>query len=265
MWYGRPTLLAFLGRIILAVLMLLIGMYLTGFFWIGWLPLRYWLQTVSNPIFLIGMIFFIIPGIAIIIHSVLKVRALIYYVTNMRAIEEYMLIGRSMKETTLDHVTDVVFHQGLFGRVFNFGTIHLHTAGTGFLGIDFVGARDPLTVRGTIINAKDAYIKEPRRAEAARYPRVSEEKRVVREIDEVDQLFLDGEIGEETYRKLKPRYGNKLERRERHARPDISGEKKRLELLVDRLDERLLEGKISEETYLTLKKEYEKRLEEAKK
>jgi hypothetical protein len=42
----------------------------------------------------------------------------------------------------------------------NFGSIHFHTAGTGFPGIDFEGIRDPLTVRGLVINAKDEYLKQ---------------------------------------------------------------------------------------------------------
>jgi hypothetical protein len=41
----------------------------------------------------------------------------------------------------------------------NFGSIHFHTAGTGFLGINFRNIRDPLTVRGLVINAKDEYLK----------------------------------------------------------------------------------------------------------
>jgi hypothetical protein len=33
-------------------------------------------------------------------------------------------------------------------------------AGTGFLGINFRNIRDPLTVRGLVINAKDEYLKQ---------------------------------------------------------------------------------------------------------
>jgi hypothetical protein len=53
-----------------------------------------------------------------------------------------------------------VFNQGFFGRLVNFGSIHFHTAGTGFPGIDFEGIRDPLTVRGLVIKAKDEYLKQ---------------------------------------------------------------------------------------------------------
>ncbi len=78
----------------------------------------------------------------------------------MRVIEEYTFFGRTVKETTLDKITYIVFTQSLFGRIFNIGTIHIHTARTGFLGIDFRNVKDPLVVRGLIINAKDAYTKE---------------------------------------------------------------------------------------------------------
>jgi len=47
----------------------------------------------------------------------------------MRVIEEKVLLGRMIKETTLDKITDIVFTQGLIGRIFNVGTIYIHTSG----------------------------------------------------------------------------------------------------------------------------------------
>jgi len=96
-------------------------------------------------------------GVIIIAYTVVKVRAHAYYITNMRVLEEYTLISRTIKETTLDKITDIVLHQGAFGRLLNYGTLHIHTAGTGFPGIDFRHVKDPVVVRGTLINAKDAY------------------------------------------------------------------------------------------------------------
>jgi hypothetical protein len=136
LWYGRRSLLSYLGRIILAIIFIV----LTAIPYIGFLLL--------------------IIGVLLIISAVVGARANIYYVTNMRVIQEYRLFSRSIKETTLDKITDIVFNQGFFGRLVNFGSIHFHTAGTGFPGIDFEGVRDPLTVRGLVINAKDEYLKQ---------------------------------------------------------------------------------------------------------
>jgi len=115
--------------------------------------------VILTPIPFFGFIFLII-GIILILSAVVGAGANVYYVTNMRVIQEHRLFGRSIKETTLDKITDIVFNQGFFGRLANFGSIHLHTAGTGFLGIDFRGIRDPLLVRGLTINAKDEYLKQ---------------------------------------------------------------------------------------------------------
>jgi uncharacterized membrane protein YdbT with pleckstrin-like domain len=110
------------------------------------------------PVQLMGLAVAIL-GFAAIVYAILETRAYAYYVTNVRVIEERALLGQSVKETTLDKVTDIVTSQGAFGRLLNYGTVHVHTAGTGFLGIEFKDVSDPLVVRGTLINAKDAYIK----------------------------------------------------------------------------------------------------------
>ncbi len=105
-----------------------------------------------------GFIFFVI-GFIILASVIIKVRSLTYTVTNMRIVRERRFLGRDISETTLDRVTDIVFHQGFFGRALNFGAVHFHTAGTGFPGIKFEGAPDPMTLRGIVINAKDEYLK----------------------------------------------------------------------------------------------------------
>jgi len=135
LWYGRRSLISYLGRIIIGIILIIL-----------------------TAIPYIGFIFFII-GIILIISAIIGARADMYYVTNLRIIHEHRLFGRSMKETTLDSITDIVLNQGFFGRLVNFGSIHFHTAGTAFPGIDFKGIRDPLTVRGLTINAKDEYFK----------------------------------------------------------------------------------------------------------
>ena len=145
LWSGKPRLTAFIGRLILSVILIFLGV----------IPVFGWILAII--------------GLAILIYTILKVRGNTYLITNMRVIREYRLGGRNIEETTLDHVTDIVLHQGFLGRIFNFGTVHIHTAGTGFIGIDFEGVKDPMTVRGTIINAKDAYRHKPRLEYAVRY------------------------------------------------------------------------------------------------
>jgi len=133
LWSGKPRLVGFLGSIIFSIILILLMI----------IPFIGWITAII--------------GVIILVLIVLRVNATTYLVTNMRVLREYRLIGRNMQETTLDHITDIVFHQGLFGRLFNFGIVHIHTAGTGFIGIHFQAVGDPMTVRGTIINAKDSY------------------------------------------------------------------------------------------------------------
>ncbi len=136
LWYGKRSLLSYLGRIIASLIFIIL-----------------------TVIPFIGLVFLIV-GMVLLLSALFGARSNTYYITNMRAVQEHRLGGRSIRETSLDKITDIVFSQGLFGRLLNLGTVHFHTAGTGFLGLDFAGIKDPMLVRGTAINAKDEYLKK---------------------------------------------------------------------------------------------------------
>jgi len=104
------------------------------------------------PVF-IGLILLPIVTLALI-REIIALRSNMYWVTTLRVIREKRLFGRKIEETTLDHITDIVFSQGFLGRILDYGDIHIHTAGTGFPGVSFKGIRAPMYVRGVIIQAK---------------------------------------------------------------------------------------------------------------
>ena len=45
------------------------------------------------------------------------------------------------------NITDVLVHQSLLGRIFNYGTLHINTAGTHEYEIDFKKIKNPIRVR----------------------------------------------------------------------------------------------------------------------
>ncbi len=144
LWYGRRSLISYLRRIIIGAILIVLAVMS----YIGFISL----SILTRDIFLL-------IGIVLIIFAVVRARANMYYVTNIRILHEYRLFGRSIRETTLDKITDIVFNQGFFERLLNLGSVHFSTAGTGFLGIDFKGIKDPLVVRGLVINAKEEYFR----------------------------------------------------------------------------------------------------------
>jgi hypothetical protein len=87
LWYGRRSLIAYLGRIIVALALLTI--------------------TIVPKI---GFIFLLL-GLLLIVSAIISARSHIYYVTTIRIIEERRLFGRVVKETTLDKITDIVFNK----------------------------------------------------------------------------------------------------------------------------------------------------------
>jgi uncharacterized membrane protein YdbT with pleckstrin-like domain len=77
-------------------------------------------------------------------------------VTDRRVIEKYGIISVTTKETALDKVQNVTFRQGLFGKIFNYGTVVIQSAATaGFEGLP--GITSPKQVRDTILQQMELY------------------------------------------------------------------------------------------------------------
>ncbi len=78
-----------------------------------------------------------------------------YVVTAERVYKAYGRLRFFLLQTTYDKVTDIHVKQSLFGRIWNFGTVRLQTAGTG-LAMD--GVRSPLAVKRGVEAARAAFL-----------------------------------------------------------------------------------------------------------
>jgi len=91
-------------------------------------------------------IFLWIPALLVFLH--LKRTEL--GITDRRVIEKSGVPSVTTAETTLDKIQNVTFKQGLFGRIFNYGTVVIQTAAKmGAEGLSFI--TNPKQTRDTIL------------------------------------------------------------------------------------------------------------------
>lgn len=76
-------------------------------------------------------------------------------VTSVRLVHKRGLISRDAEEITLDKIEEIVLHQGFFGRILNYGTLHVQ--GTGVSEIDFPTIEKPMVFRRKIEEAIVAF------------------------------------------------------------------------------------------------------------
>jgi uncharacterized membrane protein YdbT with pleckstrin-like domain len=79
-------------------------------------------------------VFFLILGLIIIVLTYFYQKAHKYWITNKRIIIVKTFLWRDVREIAYNNIVDLVVQQGIFGRIFNFGTITPITAsglGTG--------------------------------------------------------------------------------------------------------------------------------------
>jgi uncharacterized membrane protein YdbT with pleckstrin-like domain len=107
--------------------------------WFAWLPLVGWI--------VLGLVTFGLTWI-IAIYEFLRLRFLEQGVTNKRVILKKGIIGRKTEEMKLSSIETVEIDQGIWGRLFGFGTVRI--TGRGISDLVFKGIDDPLSVKRRI-------------------------------------------------------------------------------------------------------------------
>jgi len=119
----------------------------------------HWMDFVVTTVFL-WWLFFIPPILALIRMFTTEIG-----VTDRRVIGKTGLIRHSSIDTMLDKVSNISAVQGIFGRMFGYGTITVTTAGE---KVVFVGISHPADFRRDVAQQIEAYneIKMKQQAEA---------------------------------------------------------------------------------------------------
>ena len=107
--------------------------------WFSWMPMYGWL--------ILGLLTFGLTWI-LAIYEFLRLRNIEQGVTNKRVILKTGIIGRKTEEMKLKSIETVEIDQGIFGRIFGFGTVVI--TGRGASNFMFKGIDDPLAVKRQI-------------------------------------------------------------------------------------------------------------------
>lgn len=107
--------------------------------------------------------FFIFLGFAILLWALIKFLKVLFYkwtsdfiITDKRCILKTGLISISVSDIALDKCEGIIFHQGIGGRIFGYGTL---SATTGGQTLDFPGIAAPFAFRNQLFVAMDNYKK----------------------------------------------------------------------------------------------------------
>ncbi len=94
--------------------------------------------------------------IGFLIARVWRVQTSVYVITDERVYKAHGRIRFFGSQTTYDKLTDMHVKQSLFGRIGDFGTVRLETAGT---GIQLEGVRDPFGFKQQVEDARASFIR----------------------------------------------------------------------------------------------------------
>lgn len=108
------------------------------------------------PLLLLGLIFLAFYGLGLLFWAAAAIR---YFttelaITNKRVIAKFGLISRSTIEINLQKIESIQVHQGILGRIFNFGSIVVSGAGNPQAPIP--GISNPLQFRRAFIDTQES-------------------------------------------------------------------------------------------------------------
>jgi uncharacterized membrane protein YdbT with pleckstrin-like domain len=99
-------------------------------------------------------IVFVVPAFRIV-WGFISWRMNVYALTNRRVVEVTGVVNKTVADSSLEKLTDVVLRQGLFGRLLGFGDIEVLTAAAG-AGINYLKQiRKPMQFKQAMVNAKE--------------------------------------------------------------------------------------------------------------
>ena len=73
-----------------------------------------------------------------------------YYITNKRLIHQFKFLIKRVSTTTYNKIQDLNLTQGIIGRIFSVGSIHINTAGSERYEVNFLGVKNPDSVKKVI-------------------------------------------------------------------------------------------------------------------
>jgi len=94
---------------------------------LAWFLLAIVFISIGWPSFSTGLIILLIAGLYPL-YEYINWKNNLWCVTNMRVVDESGFFTRNSKESPLDKINNVEYHQSIWGRMFGFGDVDIQTA-----------------------------------------------------------------------------------------------------------------------------------------
>ncbi|WP_227357626.1 PH domain-containing protein [Haladaptatus salinisoli] len=141
LWAGHRSVYYVLPAVTVGSLLILIGAGVTGSGILGGLG---WIALLLVPI-----------GFAVAVPPFLRWRSEWYVLTTEEVYHKTGVFGQDVTQVRLDRIQNTTYSQSLVERVFNYGDVTIHTAGTGSVNLVFENIADPQRVNGLLTDQLD--------------------------------------------------------------------------------------------------------------
>lgn len=107
------------------------------------------------PLIILGLLLLIFYGLGLIfwITAFIRYKTTELAFTNKRVIAKFGFISRKTIELNINKVESIQVHQGVLGRIFNYGT--LIVSGAGNPQAPILGISDPMAFRRSFMESQD--------------------------------------------------------------------------------------------------------------
>ena len=131
-----------LAAVVILVVIILLKSWQPGWSWVNWL-----------------FIAFLVPAFRIA-WGFISWRMNVYARTNRRVVEVTGVVNKTVSDSSLEKLTDVVLRQSLFGRILGYGDIEVLTAAAGAGINNLKQIRKPMAFKTAMVNAKEELERE---------------------------------------------------------------------------------------------------------
>ncbi len=131
----------------------------------------------------------------------------IWAVTNWRVIDEYGFFAHNSKESPLDKINNVNYHQSVWGRIFGFGDVQIQTASEQGSTVYHM-VENPRSLKDTITHMQEEYknsqiLNQARELARAISTTPREQSDVASELEKLHVLRQQGVISDEEFNAAK--------------------------------------------------------------
>jgi uncharacterized membrane protein YdbT with pleckstrin-like domain len=146
-----------------------------------------------QPYLAVVLFALLIVPLAFAISTYVRWSSEVYVVTNFRVLQVDGVFSKSVLDSSLEKVNDVVLRQSLFGRMLNYGDIEILTASENAVN-RFERISRPIAFKRVMMDAKNG-LGEPPRFSSTRQPTFDEDERSEADDQILSSLILLHENG----------------------------------------------------------------------